>query len=264
MDQVETSAGLHARVRQRYAAVARSYLDGIEAQRLQALESGNAFGPACYGRSERTQVPTVALRASLGCGNPIASADLRPGQRVLDLGCGAGMDAILAALEVGATGAVIGLDLTTEMLAIAALAVAGTQISTVSLLLGAMENVPLAGESIDVVISNGVVHFAADKQHVMDEMFRVLVPGGNLAIADLISDQRFDPKASAGWQHETGWTTGPTAAEDYRYILHRAGFVDPAVTLGRAAAPGIYSGIVTAAKPPRSDRRGAERRRAAP
>ena len=154
------------------------------------------IGANLYSALERDELPDAAVLASLGCGNPTAVADLHPGERVLDLGSGGGIDVLLSAKRVGPTGRAFGLDMTDEMLALAQRNAAEAGATNVEFLKGHIEAIPLPAESIDVVISNCVVNLAADKRAVFAEIARVLRPGGRIGISDIVAEDSLEPGAA--------------------------------------------------------------------
>ena len=182
-----------------------------------------------YTEGQLASLPTESVAASAGCGNPTALAELRPGERVLDLGSGGGIDCFLAAQQVGPTGHVTGLDMTTDMLALARQNQIKLGLTNVEFIQGEMERIPLPDSSVDVVISNCVVSLSPDKDAVFQESFRVLAPGGRIHISDMMSQTsdgpvRTDPEA---------WVACIAGAEDrevYLGRLERAGFVDVRIT----------------------------------
>ncbi len=183
--------------------------------------------PICsdlYGEQEIARVPQEALEASLGCGNPTALAELRPGETVLDLGCGGGIDVLLAAQRVGPSGKVYGLDMTDEMLALARENQRKAGVENVEFLKGEMENIPLPDSSVDVIISNCVINLSPDKDRVFREAYRVLKPGGRLAISDVVV--RGEPPAEIRRSMELwiGCLAGALEEWNYSRRLAAAGF----------------------------------------
>lgn len=183
--------------------------------------------PICsdlYSEAETGAVPQEALQASLGCGNPTALAELEPGEIVLDLGCGGGVDVFLAAQRVGPAGKVYGLDMTEEMLALARENQRKAGIPNVEFVKGEMESIPLPDNSVDVIISNCVVNLSADKDRVLRDAFRVLKPGGRLAISDVVV--RGEPPAEIRRNMELwiGCVAGALEESEYRSKLAAAGF----------------------------------------
>lgn len=179
-----------------------------------------------YPAEDLRSVPVDAVMASLGCGNPFARADLRPGEVVLDLGSGAGMDALVAARRVGADGHVFGLDMSDEMMALAQRNAADAKVSNVAFIKGDMESVPLPRESVDVIISNCVVNLVPDKALAMREVFRVLRPGGRLSISDIVTRHTVPEHLR---NDLTAWAAcigGALSEDEYRGHLEAAGFVD--------------------------------------
>jgi arsenite methyltransferase len=179
-----------------------------------------------YGRDEIASVPTGAANASLGCGNPTALAELQPGDVVLDLGSGGGIDVLLSARRVGPTGKAYGLDMTDEMLALARENQARSGLTNVEFLRGEIEHIPLPDNSVDVIISNCVINLSADKQQVLREAFRVLKPGGRFAVSDVVV--RGDVPASIRKSVELWVGCVAGAMEEHEYIekLGRAGFTE--------------------------------------
>jgi SAM-dependent methyltransferase len=162
-----------------------------------------SFGPGLYGADEQGELPPEALAASLGCGNPLAVAELRPGERVLDLGSGGGIDVLLSARRVGETGIAYGVDMTDEMLALARANAAKAGTTNVKFLKGTIEDVPLPDGAVDVVISNCVINLSVDKPAVLTEMYRVLAPGGRIGVSDVVAEddvtQPTGPLVAATW-----------------------------------------------------------------
>jgi SAM-dependent methyltransferase len=182
-----------------------------------------------YQGEEAAAVPEGARLASLGCGNPSALAELQPGETVLDLGSGGGIDVLLAARRVGAAGKVYGLDLTDEMLALARENARRAGVTNVAFLQGDMEAIPLPDASVDVIISNCVVNLAANKQQVLEEAFRVLRPGGRLAVSDIVVLEPLPEVLRRSVALWVGCVAGALDAGEFRRLLDETGLVDTSV-----------------------------------
>ncbi|HEU0042919.1 MAG TPA: arsenite methyltransferase [Jiangellaceae bacterium] len=209
----------------------------------------DSFGAALYAADERDELPAEALAASLGCGNPTAVAALRPGERVLDLGSGGGIDVLLSARRVGETGFAYGVDMTDEMLELARANTTRAGATNVEFVKGTIENVPLPDASVDVVISNCVINLSVDKPKVLAEMHRVLVPGGRIGISDVVAEDHLSPADRAERGSYVGCIAGALSRREYLDGLAAAGFVDSEVEFTHEAAPGMHGAIVRATKP---------------
>jgi arsenite methyltransferase len=212
-------------------------------------EVDEAFGSGLYSAGEQDELPVEAVIASLGCGNPIAVADLHPGERVLDLGSGGGIDVLLSARRVGETGFAYGVDMTDEMLELARANKAKAGLTNVEFLKGTIEDIPLPDASVDVVISNCVINLSTDKSAVIAEMFRVLTPGGRLGISDVVAEDHLTPADRAERGSYVGCIAGALSKAEYLEGLTASGFVDAEVRFTHQAASGMHSAIVRAVKP---------------
>ena len=218
-----------------------------------AVKSGGAAccGPSCcstddpitgnlYKKDQISGLPTEAITASLGCGNPTALIDLREGETVLDLGSGGGIDVLLSARRVGSAGKVYGLDMTDEMLELARDNQRRAGVGNVEFLKGDIQAIPLPSNSVDVVISNCVINLAPDKSQVLAEAFRVLKPGGRLAVSDVIVRGEVSPALRRDMELWVGCIAGALDEADYTAKLATAGFQDVDVETWR-----VYEGVAT-------------------
>src|SRR5690349_12356896 len=213
-------------VRDHYAKSALAVLESNSA----CCEPGDGIGPELYSALERDELPDAAVLASLGCGNPIAVAELHEGERVLDLGSGGGIDVLLSAKRVGPTGRVFGLDMTDEMLELAQRNIAEAGATNVELLKGNIEQIPLPANSIDVVISNCVVNLAADKTAVFEEIARVLRPGGRIGITDIVAEDHLTADERAERGSYAGCIAGALSVSEFRQGLEAVGLSDVSIT----------------------------------
>ena len=179
-----------------------------------------------YGCGETAELPAEAVAASLGCGNPTALAQLAPGETVLDLGSGGGIDVLLSAKRVGPTGKAYGLDMTDEMLALARENQRKAGVTNVEFLKGEIEHVPLPDDTVDVIISNCVINLSADKDRVFAEAFRVLKPGGRFAVSDVVVRGEVPADIRRSVELWIGCVAGALSEDDYRAKLAKAGFTD--------------------------------------
>ena len=213
-------------VRQKYGEAA------LKAQRGVKADCGCSTSACCdpitsnlYDESQATAIPAEALLASLGCGNPTALAELKPGEVVLDLGSGGGIDVLLSAKRVGPTGKAYGLDMTDEMLALARENQQKSGLANVEFLKGEIEHIPLPDDSVDVIISNCVINLSADKDRVIAEAFRVLKPGGRFAVSDVVVRGENMPEAiRRSMELWVGCVAGALEENSYRDKLAKAGF----------------------------------------
>ncbi len=236
---------IHDLVRERYAEAARQAATGSGA----CCGPEDGIGAGLYTALDQAELPDAALLASLGCGNPTAVAELRPGERVLDLGSGGGIDVLLSAKRVGPTGRAIGLDMTDEMLALAQRNAAEAGATNVEFLKGTIEAVPLPADSVDVVISNCVVNLAADKPAVFREIARVLKPGGRIGITDIVADDELTPEQRSERGSYVGCIAGALSFAEFDAGLREVGLTDISLTSTHTVADGMHSVIVKASKP---------------
>lgn len=239
-------AAARERVRARYAAAA------AEARAGQTPSCAHTDPPGmcgeAYDAAQLAEAPTAGA-ASLGCGNPLMVADLAPGETVLDLGSGAGLDVLLSARRVGPTGLAYGLDMTTEMLELARAHARDAGARNVEFLRGHIEAIPLPDASVDVVISNCVINLSADKAAVFAEIARVLRPGGRVGVSDLVHDDEADPALAAAGAAAAGAITGSLTFAEYRAGLAAAGLAEITITATVQVAPATHSVIVQATRP---------------
>ena len=186
-----------------------------------------------YSSAELGALPITAALASLGCGNPTALAELKPGEKVLDLGSGGGIDVLLSARRVGSAGFAYGLDMTDEMLELAERNRKESGVENVRFLKGVIEDIPLEANAVDVVISNCVINLSADKGQVLREGYRVLVPGGRFAVSDIVFQGHIPPAIRADLEAWAGCIAGALEEETYRNLLQEAGFTDSEVEVTR-------------------------------
>jgi SAM-dependent methyltransferase/DNA-binding transcriptional ArsR family regulator len=224
-------------VKERYGAAARMVLDHKEAACCSGGNIGTGKSGACcsngpdpitrdlYGSTEASEIPEAALLASLGCGNPTALASLAPGEVVLDLGSGGGIDVLLSARRVGPTGFAYGLDMTDDMLELAEKNRAEAGAENVRFLKGHIESIPLPDNSVDVIISNCVINLSGDKGRVIAEAFRVLKPGGRFAVSDVVVDGELPDALRSDMEAYVGCVAGALERSDYVRRLEGAGFV---------------------------------------
>jgi arsenite methyltransferase len=239
-----TTETIHETVRAHYAGAAVSASQGVS-----CCGADETIGPALYSALERADLPDAAVLASLGCGNPTAVADLHPGERVLDLGSGGGIDVLLSARRVGPTGRAIGLDMTDEMLALAQRNASEAGVTNVEFLKGHIEAIPLPADSIDVVISNCVVNLAADKPAVFREIARILRPGGRIGISDIVADDALSAEERAERGSYAGCIAGALSTSEFRTGLEDAGLSGISITPTHDVVPGMVSAIIKATKP---------------
>ena len=250
-------------IRERYAEAARAAATGQGCSGADCCtENGccgdagpDAFGESLYDALDRDELPDAALVASLGCGNPVAVAELHEGEVVLDLGSGGGVDVLLSARRVGAAGFVYGLDMTDEMLELARRNAAQVGVENVEFLKGEIEAIPLPDASVDVVISNCVVNLAMDKPSVLREIFRVLRPGGRIGVTDVVAEDRLSPEKRAERGSYVGCIAGALSKREYEQGLAHAGFADVDVRFTHRVADGMHSATIQATKGDRSSRR---------
>jgi arsenite methyltransferase len=251
---------LREEVRAKYAQAARSVMNaetatpagccgGAVADSSCGTSTAACSGASLYGEAETGGLPEEAVLASLGCGNPLAVADLHAGERVLDLGSGGGIDVLLSARRVGPTGFAYGVDMTDDMLTLARANAAKAGAANVEFLKGEIEALPLPDDAVDVVISNCVINLSTDKPAVLAEMFRVLVPGGRLGIADVVAEDHMTKADRAAAGSYVGCIAGALTRGEYLGGLAAAGFAEPEVTFMTEDAPGLHAAIIRAVKP---------------
>jgi arsenite methyltransferase len=232
-------------VRQRYAAAATKVIQE-HAFSESALPVLDTTGGSCcgtdpksvitsdlYAIDEISELPSTAVLASLGCGNPTALAELKAAETVLDLGSGGGIDVLISAKRVGPTGFAYGLDMTDEMLALARRNAAERNVQNVEFLKGEIEHIPLPDASVDVIISNCVINLSADKPQVLREAFRVLKPGGRFAVSDVIVQGQLPAELRKNMELWAGCIAGALEETTYRQLLADAGFADIGVEVTR-------------------------------
>lgn len=198
--------------------------------------NGDAVTSDLYSSAELGELPVAAALASLGCGNPTALAELKPGEKVLDLGSGGGIDVLLSARRVGPTGFAYGLDMTDAMLELAERNRVEAGVENVRFLKGVIEDIPLPANSVDVVISNCVINLSADKGQVLREAYRALVPGGRLAVSDIVFQGHIPHAIRGDLEAWAGCIAGALEEETYRRLLHEAGFTEIEVEVTRRYA----------------------------
>jgi arsenite methyltransferase len=247
-----SSDELREEVRRRYAesalAVTAGSGCGCGSGSCCGDEDAGTFGEALYDAEQRGELPDAAALASLGCGNPVAVADLHEGETVLDLGSGGGIDVILSAKRVGPTGTAYGLDMTDEMLALAQRNARDAGVANVHFLKGVIEQVPLPAESVDVVISNCVVNLSTDKPAVLAEIARVVRPGGRVGISDVVAEDRLSPEERGERGSFVGCIAGALSKSEYEAGLDAAGFEDVSVQFTHRVADGMHGAIVKAVR----------------
>ena len=228
-------------VREKYGEAARRVL-------TNAADAGSCCGPvnSCCGGSafngsvdpitsnlyvsgESDELPSAAMLASLGCGNPTALADLKPGEVVLDLGSGGGIDVLLSARRVGVTGKAYGLDMTDDMLTLARQNAAEAGVTNVEFLKGQIESIPLPDASVDVIISNCVINLSGDKKRVLSEAFRVLKPGGRFAISDVVVKGEVPAAVRRSMELWVGCVAGALEQTEFTSLLSSVGFENPSI-----------------------------------
>lgn len=220
-------------VRERYGNAVRAVVAGKQASCCGSSASGlggtDPITRDLYRDDQTAGLPEQALKASFGCGNPTALAELRPGETVLDLGSGGGIDVLLSARRVGPTGKAYGLDMTDEMLELAERNKAEAGATNVEFLRGTIEAIPLPDRAVDVIISNCVINLSADKDRVLREAFRVLKPGGRFAVSDIVLRRELPPEARKSLELWTGCVAGALVEADYVARLRATGFTDVSV-----------------------------------
>ena len=220
-----TSTTLQDQVKEKYGSAARAVAAGSEGSCCDSgLRCCDPITTNLYGADEQGRVPDNAVLASLGCGNPTALIELRPGETVLDLGSGGGIDVLLSAKRVGPTGKAYGLDMTDEMLALARENQRQAGATNVEFLRGEIENIPLPDNSVDVIISNCVINLSADKDRVIAEAFRVLKPGGRFAVSDVVVRGAVPEAVRQSLLLWVGCIAGALEENEYRAKLEKAGF----------------------------------------
>jgi arsenite methyltransferase len=233
---------LREAVRERYGRTALEVLSASEPRAASCCGAdccggekgvGDAVSSDLYSNAELGELPLSAALASLGCGNPTALAALKPGEKVLDLGSGGGIDVLLSARRVGPTGFAYGLDMTDAMLELAERNRAEAGVENVRFLKGVIEDIPLPANSVDLVISNCVINLSADKRQVLREAYRILVPGGRFAVSDIVFQGHFPQAIRADLEAWAGCIAGALEEEVYRQLLAEVGFADIDVEVTR-------------------------------
>jgi SAM-dependent methyltransferase len=243
-DREQTRAAVAAR----YAGLARAARSGRRVADCDPAEfAAGGFGPAGY--PDVAGLPEGAVRVSLGCGNPVAVADLHPGETVLDLGCGGGIDVPLSARRVGPAGKAYGLDMTEEMLDLARGHARQAGAVNAEFLRGRIEAIPLPDSSVDVIISNCVINLSTDRAAVFAESFRVLRPGGRLGVTDILAEDHLSPAQRIERGGQVGCIAGAPSFAEYRAGLAAAGFTAITITPAHQVAGGVHSAIIRAARP---------------
>ena len=214
-----------------------------------AQDTTDTLGAGLYDASDVAELPAGAVAGSIGCANPVALARLEPGEDVLDLGSGGGIDVLLSARRVGPTGRAYGVDMTAEMLALARANQAEAGVTNAEFLEGRIEVVPLPDQAVDVVVSNCVINLSADKPAVFAEAFRVLRPGGRIAFADIAADEDVPADLQADDAAWAACIAGAVTRDRYRAQLVDAGFADVEIVDSHAVADGFWSVFVRARKP---------------
>jgi arsenite methyltransferase len=241
-------------VRERYAAAARVAGNGQGCGcgpdvSLSDKPGALVFGDALYDEADTDGATDAALAASLGCGVPTTVADLHEGETVLDLGSGAGADVLISARRVGPTGKAIGLDMTEEMIDLARANAADAGVTNVEFLKGYIEDIPLADDSADVVISNCVINLSGDKAAVIREAARILRPGGRFAVSDVIADPDMDDATRTDMRQWTGCIAGALTRDEFEHALRAAGLEGIELRENHRVHEHAASAIIRARKP---------------
>ena len=222
---METKTDTKTLVQEKYGAAARQVRESSTAACCNpAFSCCDPITTNLYNEAEKNGLPPSAVLASLGCGNPTALIELKPGETVLDLGSGGGIDVLLSAKRVGPTGKAYGLDMTEDMLALARENQQQAGVENVEFLKGEIENIPLPDNSVDVVISNCVINLSADKDRVLREAFRVLKPGGRFAVSDVVVRGEVHEEVRKSMLLWVGCIAGALEEKEYAAKLARAGF----------------------------------------